>query len=363
MRMYEVEVGVIKRVLSEELETQAKLKQRLYGDLFNKTKWLSMLPQVINEMNRNNYVSMAKLEVQSLFADLSDSLFADVIKLFSERVSWPILELSSTEAMKLHVLDAFDDAAEHAARLIVGRQRPSERRELPEAMKDSLLPGLENCLRLMTNLVPCCCETDAPRDLLDMAEDALMNSRLICGQPKAYHKETNHVSVTIPGRWFGRKDGEWLGEWDGAYFESQASSFTTNVFEHAERLLCGLHPRMYGVAKSSSSDMLTEGGPSQLRVKARLRATSVERLHAWVQHDRPGNQARRHLRQRKAMDNQDPTQRLLSSCFLCTQHLPQDYQGIGCVMRHLFGSAHRRERIDLCDECDEIKEPKHEMLY
>jgi len=351
MSMYKAEMGEIKRRLCDELESQAHLKTRLFGNLFNKAKWLSMVPDVVKEMSRNNYVSMAKLEVQTLFSDLSDSLFADVIKLFSERVSWPILDLSSPEAMKRHVLDAFEDAVEHSARLIVGKRLLAERDDrfrsgLPEEYKNVLKPALADCLRYMTNCVPCSCQTDAPRDVIDKVEDFLRTQRLVCGQPKMYHSECKHVSVSIPGRWFGRKDGEWPGGWDGSYADdftcSGSSTFEDKVFEHASFLLGDLSREMSRSTPSPLTPTADLGNP------IRLRGAAMNRLHAWLS-QRP---TKRHKRQSDALINRDPALRLLSSCFLCTQNLPQDHLSFGGVVRGLFGQDHKLERIDLCQMCD-----------
>ena len=372
MAMYEAKVGVIKQVLCEELKHQAGVKQHLYGDLFNKAKWLSMVPKVISEMDQHNYVSMAKLEVQSLFADTSDSLFSDVIKLFSERVSWPIIDLSSPEAMSSHVLDALTDAKEHAARLIVGKRLESERNislhMLPEELKSMLKPALDNCLRFMTNCLPCCCQTDAPRDMIDVAADALAGRRLICGQPKAHHGEHKHISVTIPGRWFGRRDGEWLGEWDGSYIEGEddADAFAKDVFDHAELLLKDVCHATAAFQRATNPASITASFPPPSRRwtglgsprgfdGARLRTAAMAKLFP-PQLSRPfglGPKRQANLervkRQRLAMADQDLGRRLLSSCFLCTQNLTQrDNPYLG-----LFANAQARERIDLCKECDE----------
>jgi len=302
---------------------------------------------IVSELSRGNYVSMAMLFVMHQH---KGKPFADVVRVFGDRVTSPDLVPSDVSGIVAYVTQVRFDAIHHAARIIVSRQGPNVT-ALTTLVKQDLRPELVHCAASMCDLVPCCA--------VNQGEGS---THKVCGQPCKSHDR--HKTIHKQG-WFHARGESWSGDYRPAIGEAGdpnfiwGSTFAEEVFCAADSLLKTLHSlprpplhppqgRLTKLTKLKTSPLTPSMGSKDEGSGGAVPMASVMRQLI------PAPYWNEHLAHLRAQYQGSTELKTVEKCFICICHLPR-HETLSGWFKRLSASVWRPEyfnRIDVCKECE-----------
>lgn len=352
--IYKQELMHIKHFLKTRLEVQVKAKQQDSAWL-SKLDWLGMVDDIVTELGRGNYLSMAKLFVTMRHKGKS---FSDVVELFSERLTPACLMPDTAAELTKYIATCWKDAIAHAARIIIARQG-AQVSVLTTLEKETLHPSLMECATSMSNLVPCCSEHQGK----------------VCGQPRVNHFY-GHKTIHKTG-WFFKKDEKWLGDFvQPPDWSSRLDDFPNAVIAVADELLVKLHlhaPPLRLNRSMTSPRVLGEDLPPRSMDDSMDAADDQGGMAAPLSADEHSAASLRKIMTTSdfshlAENFQNSAEcRRLNSCFVCADKLPTTksneafFRYVSWTLERII-DTNSYGQVDVCKACLESHAPASTVL-